>query len=438
MLNRTLLLRNIIRNNRSLATAVATEEFPFNVTLTPQKDKPAVVTSSKMENGFSVISKDCNSSVVSLKVAVMGGSAVESVAQKGAAQLLAAAAFAGSGEKSGLRIVRELENSGASFTAYADKEKIVYDVKTLADNVEPVIETVLSAIGSAPRADYILEECKEKVQLQHNDFLGNDIAQLEELVCEAAYGDSAPLGKSLYAANARNISVADALSYRATNFVRSNVVIAGSGLSHSVLTGLVEKYGASIPGGNPASPATSQYVGGDVKVRTDSNGVSNIALAFPVPSGDAAKPFVVLKALVDAHLKKQGVCARTFMTQYSSGGLFGIVAAGNATFAATVLEGAVAEIKAAAAKSPSAESEALKHKETLRNYVAMEGSGATGCLLEAHTLGIAPENYADLRSVSGDAVKAAAAQVLKSNPSYAVLGATAGTPSFGTVCSWLK
>lgn len=62
--------------------------------------------------------------VTNLKFAVMGGSSAETGAQRGASQLLAAAAFSGNGKNSGIRIVRFLESLGANFRCIADREKV--------------------------------------------------------------------------------------------------------------------------------------------------------------------------------------------------------------------------------------------------------------------------------------------------------------------------
>ena len=62
--------------------------------------------------------------VVCLKFAVMGGSSAESKDERGSAHLLASAAFAGSAESTGLRMVRYLESLGATIDSYADKEKV--------------------------------------------------------------------------------------------------------------------------------------------------------------------------------------------------------------------------------------------------------------------------------------------------------------------------
>ena len=67
--------------------------------------------------------------IATLRFAVLGGSSSESGAQKGAANFLAAAAYAGNRRNTGLRVVRFLESLGATFSASADREKVslVYD-----------------------------------------------------------------------------------------------------------------------------------------------------------------------------------------------------------------------------------------------------------------------------------------------------------------------
>lgn len=68
----------------------------------------------------------------------------------------------------------------------------------------------------------------------------------------------------------------------------------------------------------------------------------------------------------------------------------------------------------------------------------MEGENTTSALLTANLQGVDPHVAADVRSVTASSVSNAAITILKSNPSYAVLGATAGTPSFTTIIKMLK
>lgn len=133
-----------------MATLVATEEFPYNVTVTPKVSAPAVIKANKLASGVQVVTRTNNSSVrleiniyrllltvgvysndycqchhqtVSLKFAVLGGSSTEGAA-KGAAHFLSHAAFAGTQDSSGLKLVKHLETLGASFESHADREKV--------------------------------------------------------------------------------------------------------------------------------------------------------------------------------------------------------------------------------------------------------------------------------------------------------------------------
>ncbi|KAJ1427301.1 Metalloenzyme, LuxS/M16 peptidase-like protein [Ochromonadaceae sp. CCMP2298] len=419
-----------------LSTLVATEEFPFSASLAPSAPAAAVITASKLSSGVQTITRDVNAQMVSLKFCIKGGSSSEKAGQKGAAHFLAKSAFVGTSEASGLKMVRFMESIGASFGAYADKEKIVYDVTVLPDQVEGAVAVVMAAIASAPNASYVYEENKPAAQLDYSKFAADNSAQLHELVQEAAYGETSPLGGSLFAPSLSKLSVPSVLEYRAAHFVRSNLVVAGSGISKAALDALVEKGASQIPDGAAPTLAASAFVGGDAKVRT--SGPSQLALAFPVPGGDAGKPYMVLHALLSAKLRSQQVCASAFLTSFSgsAGGLVGMQSAGSATDAAKYIAIAVAELKAIASKCPDIET--LKQKVTLENFLALEGESTTAYLLAAHVSGANPASAGDVRSVTTASVSAAASAALKAVPAYAVLGATAGTPSYAEILSMLK
>jgi len=422
-------------------TLVATEEFPYDVVLQPSPPTPAVIKSLKLANGIHTISREYNSSVVSLKFAIIGGSRSESSDQKGAAHFLSTTAFAGAGDTSGLRLVRYLERLGASFSASADKEKIVFDLKVLPDKVEPAIVAVLTAISAPPKADYVLEELKPTTELFYEQFKGDSSAQLIELIQEAAYGETSPLGSSLYAPSLQALAVPDVLAYRSTHFVKSNIIVTANGISNDRLKEIIDAKGHLIPDG-PTTPAValapSPYVGGDIKVRVPLSGTSHIALAFPVPSGDASKPYLVLKALLEAKIVELLICGTPFLYSFagSSGGLLGVQVSGSASTATGYLEAIVAELKSIAHACPDIS--ILKQKVTLNSFIALEGEKTTESLLNSYLQGLDAVSSSDVRAVTPESVSAAAASVLTSVPSYAVLGTTAGTPSYATINKLLK
>lgn len=67
--------------------------------------------------------------MVSINFAVLCGSRAESLSEKGAAHLLSVAAFAGTGKRSGLRLMRDLEDMGAVVGASVDREKVRVGVR---------------------------------------------------------------------------------------------------------------------------------------------------------------------------------------------------------------------------------------------------------------------------------------------------------------------
>ena len=79
-----------------------------------------------------------------------------------------------------------------------------------------------------------------------------------------------------------------------------------------------------------------------------------------------------------------------------------------------------------------------KAKATLSNFLTLEGEDSSGALLEAAIAGVDPAAHADVRNVSSADVSACAKAALAGVPSYAVYGATAGTPSFSTVSKMCK
>lgn len=404
---------------------VATEAFPIEGAMTPQKSVAPVISETKLANGIKLITKDYNANMVSLKFSIMGGSGAETEVQKGAAQLLSTASFAGNKTSSGLKIVRALDDVGAIIKSSVDREKITYDVTVMPDGVATAVETVLAAIASPPYAEYILEELKPKTKLAYNARASDYDAQLSELLHEAAFGEESTLGASMYSLNLDKLSISDVLAYRATNFVSGNVVISASGISSKDLEALVKDASVTVGSGSPAKACP--YVGGDIRVRKDMGGKTFAAIGFPVPTGEASKPYAVLSAMLSAS---------SSVSSYTSGGLFSITASGSPLEVTAALDAAVTELKAVVNKSPQTLT-AIKNKVTLSKMIELEGA-CSAALMSASCLGVKAASIADVRSVEASAVSAAASAMLKSVPSYAVLGKTAGTPKYDAIKQLLK
>lgn len=406
---------------RSLSVLSATYEFP-HPHVQSKAPTPAKVNQATLESGLQIISREKDSGIVSFKVAVAGGSSTETAAQRGAAHLLASAAFAGNAKNSGLKYVRALELLGARFSASADKEKIVYDVTVMADKAEAVLAMLLSMVSSAPADAYVLEEAKSRAALDYKLRAACATAQLHDAVHEAAFGAGAGYGSNGFAYNLKSLKVDEVLAYRQAHFNRENLtIVTNGGITSETVKKWVELYGSHLPtkGGKKgiSLPATA-FVGGDVRVRGDMEGPTHLALAFPTPAGDAAKAFAVLSGVVNARVHSQGICAGSFTHGYQQGGLFGVRASGTEQ-----LQKVMGELKSIAGGAAS-EAEAAKTQISLKHALALElgGDSATSALL--------CKTGGDVRSVAASAVVEAAKTVLKTaNPAFAVYGNTANVPA---------
>ncbi len=185
-----------------------------------------------------------------------------------------------------------------------------------------------------------------------------------QLVQEAAFGEGTALGSPLFG-DAFKLSVVDILAYRSAHFVQENLIVAGSGISQDRLKALLQHHVARLPNGAaaPAAPGL-QYVGGELKVRTDLGGASQLAVAFPIASGSVGKvdtrSYVlackaeagflvagkVLVAALNRRLTQQQVCAEAFLHGFRHGGILGIRATGSSSTATAQLQSAVTALKA--------------------------------------------------------------------------------------------
>lgn len=240
-----------------------------------------------------------------------------------------------------------------------------------------------------------------------------------------------------------------ALDLRSLSFRTGNLVVAGSGVAQGRLLSLLAQHGGGLQEAPRLSPVASPYQGGEVRV--PSAGQLHLALAFPAPSGEAGalpspslslsfplthtlsfslslaagKPYSVLAALLAA----QGL--KAFLQPYSSGGLLGIYSTDPAQLQS--LASALQSI--ASSSAPVARLQAVRTTVALSRLLALEGpgEGSTALLLEAYLAGLPADQLADLRSVSEESVRQAAAAVLASAPSLAVLGPSHRAPSYAAV-----
>lgn len=286
------------------------------------------------------------------------------------------------------------------------------------------------------------EEVLPIAQNRFKNHLENPRSRVSELLHEAAFGEESPLGAPSHPLNYDNLDTDAVVVYRDNLFVADNIVVAATGVSHDKLKSLVE---AHVQGGEYKAPSTrnttvelnvsqidkrdtpvvppaaSPYVGGVAKQREDLHGDVHTGIAFGTPAGAASKAYAVLKT----HLATKLGCENVAHHRYTHGGLITVFGNGE------VIQSAIAELKGIAAGS--VDTSAAKNKAALSYFVALEGENTACTLLNTYLIG-----DGDVRSVTKDDVVNAAKAVLKSAPSYAVVGDTGAAPSHAQVTQWWK
>ena len=361
------------------------------------------------------------------------GSAYETLSQKGAAQLLASSAFSSTSTASSIRLIRDLENIGAVFESSADREKLDLSMSCPADVAESAFVIISNFFANGPNAHYLIDESKEVAQVAYDNHFSDPASVLSELIHEAAYGEGTPFGSSFYAPNLKKLSGKEVLNFRSGNLNAGSTFIAASGVEAKSVQTWAETAFQSLSTGNTKAPSAA-FQGGDVKIKAETDGMTYSALAFPIPSGDAARAYEVLERTLASQLA--GSHVSPFIAKYASGGIFGFYSTCNTGETGTKLQSAVAAMKEIAGGKASVD--AAKNTLSLRNSIMLEGEQSTSVMINTMRAGLSIDKAAKYDDVSQSAVSAAASASLKSNPAYAVLGSTMGTPSYDSIAKMLK
>lgn len=141
--------------------------------------------------------------------------------------------------------------------------------------------------------------------------------QVEEVVFDHLHATAfqgQPLGRTILGPrqNIRDISRTELTNYIKKNYTADRMVLVGSGgVPHEKLVELAEKHFSGLPG--TAAPETlskqkADFIGSDVRVRDDTLGTANIALAVEGVSWNSPDYFTALvtQAIVGNYDKALG------------------------------------------------------------------------------------------------------------------------------------
>ncbi|EQC31326.1 hypothetical protein SDRG_10928 [Saprolegnia diclina VS20] len=237
-----------------------------------------------LPNGLRVISQETYGQATTIGLFVDAGSRHETNDTTGITHMMEHLGFKSSTTRSHADLVREFETIGAQTTASSGREQIIYTIDVLRDNVDRALELLADSILNPALIPDEIELTKYIMKIQSEDLAENPQTLLLERIHSAAYGAHATLGRPLQCpedkVDALNLETVRA--YLRKFFVAPRMVLAGSGIEHSVL---VEKaaalFGSVPPATETVSVDNSVYTGGLVTIEKDDMPFSYAALAFP-------------------------------------------------------------------------------------------------------------------------------------------------------------
>ncbi|KAJ1945294.1 ubiquinol-cytochrome c reductase core subunit 1 [Linderina macrospora] len=400
-------------------------------------------------NGIKVasVADASESPLASISLVINAGSRFETAENSGVAHYLKAFGFRNTQSRTSFRTVREAELNGASLTAEATRENIIYTVECFKEAI-PYFADVLGDIATATKyTEHEFRDIAKLVAFESLSARSSPATRLVEGVHQAAFRNG--LGNSLYALESSPVASGDAVrQYAEAALTAGRVAIVGTGIDSAALAAIVsESKLAAIPASSASTLSTpaSKFNGGVQQIYDSASSVSHYALAFE-GAQDASTTRVLANLLSgERRLKwntgvsplaklaaEEGFGLQSFQSSYSDASLVGVVvSAPNAKIQEAVEK--VARTIQTQIASPSAETvqRAVAAAKVDVSEALATRAGKRAALAQA-AFGRAAEATESVDAAAAQAASAAA-KAFKSKPVGAAVGLSQATPYVDTL-----
>ncbi len=301
---------------------------------------PPKLESGALVAGNKVVAIDTVSPVSAIALVLEGGAAYETSSTAGASKVLELMAFKSTRNRSTFRLTREIEKIGASVSAKAGRDHIVYTISAPRLNTAEATEILLDAVLNA-RCTYW--ETAEVLPVAKNALKAasrNPTNLVLDTLHRAAFDGSLSAPLHTDPALLANFTNAKLFEYAKEVLRPSSAVLAAAGVGLDAFTQLANPLVGKPANDAPAAQLKSSYVGGTMNVLASTSPLTYVGLGFESPGGlsqtKSAAVAEVVKGLLDEsrsvlpHQYKEGdvfVSAEGFSCQYKDTGLVGVIAA---------------------------------------------------------------------------------------------------------------
>lgn len=321
------------------------------------------VLESTLPSGFRLVTVDRAFPVSSLSLFVKASTRYETRTTSGATHFLKFFAGQSNSQKSGLRLVRDLEHYGATVNVSFDREYINYNIsfsRFESQEIQIAAETLrflLSPLLQEHEVDRIRELVAVESQGQ------DELQQLLDLAHQVAYRDQG-LGQPLYAKPyaIERIDPRHLHRHLVANFKSGNMTLVGTGMEHGKVRDIVNSLFSTgplidaeypelsaLPSLEPESPTaqSAKWFGGEARLPSPGD-LSRVLLAYQGAErgtkGEAA--LTIAKAHL-SNIKIDDVCSTSVSyLPYTDSGVFAFhgSSVGNAGRSITNLSTAVKKL----------------------------------------------------------------------------------------------
>jgi predicted Zn-dependent peptidase len=306
-----------------------------------EKSQPASITT--LHNGLRVASYKMDDYIqtVTISIGVYVGSRNENEDENGISHFLEHMAFKGTEKRTYLQIAKEIEDIGGYMNAFTSKEKTVYYVKVLKEDLEKGVD-ILSDIMQNSIFDKEEIEKERGVILQE---LSSSIDTPDDIIydyfMETAF-PSQPIGRAILGSEEtiKSFKKQDFVNYITSKYNASNMVLSAAGnVDHEKFTALADKYFTKLKNGSSVVKKPAKYEGGFLAKENKNLSQVQFTMGFKTCSynNDDKYKLSVLNTILlggmSARLfeevrEKQGLVytISDFSSQFSDCGVFGIYA----------------------------------------------------------------------------------------------------------------
>ena len=315
----------------------------FTFSLNVSTNAKTNINLTTLPNGFRVATDEVpDVETVSIMLAVNIGSRNESKEQSGISHFLEHMAFKGTKKRTSLQIFEQIERVGGNVNAYTSKDKTVYQVILLKENLELGVDILSDIIQNSTFEKKEIEKEREVILQELASYEDNPSQKAFEIYTELAYPNQ-PLGRPIIgtAENIKRFTAKDFKDYINEKYHAGNMVLSIAGnIKHEKAEELAKKYFSKMKKKNVVTPEPSNYLGGELKVeKKDLNQVQYIlgykgfsiseknqytlsVLSYILGGGASSNLYKEIR-------QKRGLVysVASFQNSFSDGGIFTIYAA---------------------------------------------------------------------------------------------------------------